>query len=1301
MSDEHQNSMGPVMDATPEIQELSERPEIKHAAIHELHKKHHENQVHHFTEEHREKHIAAWKVTKYAEEVAAYGINYFMKVFIGDGLFIHIRVHRQAHHAKYDFYSLHETFKHDVATCVFTEGIHNLNGVFIQEMAGEIAEQMRNVQKKIKSLAICQQDASNELTMDFGFLKFDENELDSSTRLSEYIRLSLNTSAETVVKFMKDGWGLPNPDLIISVTGGAKSFEMSTRLKKVFQRGLVAAAVNTNAWLITAGTNAGVVKEVGEALNNYRYKNEKHGLDVPCIGIGSWGYTAGNELLSKPASIWPTSMNGYSKGSHLLMKSMRSQSLDAIHMDVADEYCVRNYVVKEKLKKRCDLEPNHTHFLLFDDGGTSADTVLPLRAEIEKYCRHSCSQTVVEDETEQTLIPIVMVLVEGGPSSIRTICQALDSNTPVVVVKDSGRAADLVAELYACYPENENNTGNNIFPLRPQTAASRSDSREVEINKILTKAKNDNAWIDEIKSDLCRVLSERHELVTIFKFDGKKHNGNLEDAILEALFNAAKFSGDTNEQHRRTAELKLALAWHKFDYTQNYLLTDTTISKWKEPNLRRALVDALRRGHVDFVELLIEFGTSLENLTVADLKELYKTANTSNALPLKIRAKRDASMRDLFYLSYFKSLCNGAMVDRTLSLKDEQRLGKSASRDLFLWAIFLDRFELATYLCSKTWNSSVAPLFGALIYRRAARLTLDSEMKQQYMGNADQLDNYAASIIDRCFDNDEEFAVDMLKRPSTVFYNITPLQLALKSNCRSFIASKCVQRYIDNEWYGHINYKRQAIHFRVFLCSLFLPLLPIFCFFLPYVQKHKRLVRSARDPSTISQPTMIHSVIQPGLNRGRVYLGKVDKIAYFYRAPIVRFYYYTIFFVIFLGLFSFVLLADYFPWNNYQEQRSGIQGLHIPIPEIFLHICLWCLAIEEARQLISVDSKREFFSRIWNIIDVLGIVLYVIGFITRFFVNESLFTISKIFLCLDLILWYVRTLNLFAAYEKFGLKLFMIFNTMRDLLFFICFILIFLYGFSVASWSLINTANQVFWNYNSDGSLYNVSTANDGNDLWTWQTIRDVTNYGVWKVFGQVDPINGNDSYSDVAFVLAILFVAIANVLLLNVLVALFNLTIQNVQNQSHVLWRYQRFLLVAEYRDKPLLPPPFNIFYYLFVFLRYIIRKMKSLCCRCRRSATVSGDNVPIDRIDVSESIIQREEFKVTDAMQRESAIADDYWGYTLKHGKKDQMEIALHDIEEKLHDVRQQLQMIHTGSNNNNYQPLNNDRNSCASED
>jgi hypothetical protein len=42
------------------------------------------------------------------------------------------------------------------------------------------------------------------------------------------------------------------------------------------------------------------------------------------------------------------------------------------------------------------------------------------------------------------------------------------------------------------------------------------------------------------------------------------------------------------------------------------------------------------------------------------------------------------------------------------------------------------------------------------------------------------------------------------------------------------------------------------------------------------------------------------------------------------------------------------------------------------------------------------------------------------------------------------------------------------------------------------------------------------------------------------------------------------------------------SVTIQNVQDQSHDLWRYQRFLLVDEFRKRSLLPPPFNTFYCL-----------------------------------------------------------------------------------------------------------------------
>ena len=115
------NEMGPVHEATEQLQKMSERKEIREAAIEALHLKHKENTLHHFTEAHKEKHISQWRVTKYAEEKTSYGNNYFFKVSIGDDLYIHIRAHRQVHHAIYDFYSLHETIKHNVATCIFTE----------------------------------------------------------------------------------------------------------------------------------------------------------------------------------------------------------------------------------------------------------------------------------------------------------------------------------------------------------------------------------------------------------------------------------------------------------------------------------------------------------------------------------------------------------------------------------------------------------------------------------------------------------------------------------------------------------------------------------------------------------------------------------------------------------------------------------------------------------------------------------------------------------------------------------------------------------------------------------------------------------------------------------------------------------------------------------------------------------------------------------------------------------------------------------------------------------------------------
>ena len=39
----------------------------------------------------------------------------------------------------------------------------------------------------------------------------------------------------------------------------------------------------------------------------------------------------------------------------------------------------------------------------------------------------------------------MLILVEGGPNSIKQACEAVKNGTPIVIVDNSGRAADALA----------------------------------------------------------------------------------------------------------------------------------------------------------------------------------------------------------------------------------------------------------------------------------------------------------------------------------------------------------------------------------------------------------------------------------------------------------------------------------------------------------------------------------------------------------------------------------------------------------------------------------------------------------------------------------------------------------------------------------------------------------------------------------------------------------------------------------------------------------------------------------------
>lgn len=123
-------------------------------------------------------------------------------------------------------------------------------------------------------------------------------------------------------------------------------------------------------------------------------------------------------------------------------------------------------------RQKYNLDLYHTHFVIVN--GSTAKTITTFRTDLEKElqkfssCRKNFGNGVAEnssdDEDAHSVIPsrpptaesttarmgvpLVALMIQGGPNEIQQIWQYLKNRTPVVVVKGSGLVADLFAYVY-------------------------------------------------------------------------------------------------------------------------------------------------------------------------------------------------------------------------------------------------------------------------------------------------------------------------------------------------------------------------------------------------------------------------------------------------------------------------------------------------------------------------------------------------------------------------------------------------------------------------------------------------------------------------------------------------------------------------------------------------------------------------------------------------------------------------------------------------------------------------------------
>ncbi|CAF1523950.1 unnamed protein product [Adineta ricciae] len=1124
-------------------------------------------------------------------------------------------------------------------------------------MTLQLIKEQNRVKSIIEKLNLQLSDGSTKMPADFGFLKFDvRSDNCTNNRLSQFIHVDKTTTNESVAEFIIRAYRLPIPDLILSIqTDGVNITNEKTK----------------NTWVMTNGSNQDIIRLIGSALQNETVEN-----DIPCIGFTSW-------------------------------KHLSNQKETLRRMNTCHSKTVVDSV-------NCELEPNHTHFILFSDELYDLEKIPLRRQMIERQLSRTLLHSQINDDHHQSKnvfrqsIPIVMLLLGGHLTTLITLCEGLKNETPIVTVLGTGYLADIIARLcldLRSYDELMKTLWNDRTDLKEKLKEKRNkDIQEcrIQIERLINPTENVFEQKNITIQNCLEIIIKMQKLIVVF--DGIGRLDNLEDAIADALRNEIYFQRDSGTKVKdgydpRAEELKWCLIWNKEAHGELEILINfedentafvETKRRWINKLGQAALFEALCRNNIHFVDLLMDNGASVETFSVNEFKIICEKTLNKYALNLdltksSIYATNDSDkfIEEIYkaylwqYLEHYVKEENSrekkSTIQQLIYWNNKHQFhstnitnilfNQHKTEALYLWLLFMKRPEMAKCLCSKLQNQTVATLLAAAIYFKAAKNNIQNRPALIKLGK--EFDRHAKNLIDECFSQDKSLAHKLIHCKAPAFYHCTPLDIARRADCRRFLASDTVQRHVDQKWYHHFDTHQRFLNMPIYvwvcILSLLLPLIPIGAVLFPSLYKKSSVNKQKNKYFNRFRSPVVYQWTSADDSGEKRYCAQMviwfreiwRRILYFYEAPVVRFYYHAIFFFVFLTLFSYVLLVDYFPLNNYGGTRSGFRRLKIPISEILLHISIWTLIIDASYELTSrAQLHYDYVVSSWNLEDVAAVVCYLIGFIARFFMNESAFIVSKVFMSVDLILWSIRLLHLFSAYESLGPKLMMISRMIKDaFLIFVFFILILLLAFSVTSWSLLSTNTQVNWIYGDDGSLFNVTVLNGGSGLWTWQLLRDVLNWGIWKVFGQIDePFNNlvsdNDVYGTVVFLFAIIFVVISNVLLMNVLVAMFNVTIQRVLDRSHRIWRHQRFLLVYEYSQRPVLPAPLSVFYYIF-------QLFTSLCGCYRRKCLCRSTRV--DRIQDESS-----EFSTSDTsyeINYEKEIGEIYWkrcGFVVEEGEE-----------------------------------------------
>uniref|UniRef100_A0A672RIC3 Transient receptor potential cation channel subfamily M member 3 n=1 Tax=Sinocyclocheilus grahami TaxID=75366 RepID=A0A672RIC3_SINGR len=1009
-----------------------------------------------------------------------------------------------------------------------------------------------------------------------------------------YVRVSYDTKPDLLLHLMTKEWQLELPKLLISVHGGLQNFELQPKLKQVFGKGLIKAAMTTGAWIFTGGVNTGVIRHVGDALKDHASKSRGK---ICTIGIAPWGIVENQE--------------------------------DLVGKDVVRPY----QTMSNPLSKLTVLNSLHSHFILADNGTTGKyGAEVKLRRQLEKHISLQKINTRIGQG-----VPVVALIVEGGPNVISIVLEYLRDTppVPVVVCDGSGRASDILA-----FGHKYSEEGGIINE-------SLRDQLLVTIQKTFTYSRTQAQHLFIILMECMK----KKELITVFRMGSEGHQ-DIDLAILTALLKGANASAPDqlslalawNRVDIARSQIFIygqqwpvgsleqsmldALVLDRVDFVK--LLIENGVSMHRFLTLSRLeelyntrhgpsntlyhLVRDVKKVRLhcgnlppDYRISLIDIGLVIEylmggayrcNYTRKRFRTLYHNLFGPKRDDMPIRRGRQKTTRK-----------REEEVD--IDLDDpEINYFPFPFHELMVWAVLMKRQKMALFFWQHGEEAMAKALVACKLCKAMAHEASENDMvddiSQELNQNSREFGQLAVELLDQSYKQDEQMAMKLLTYELKNWSNATCLQLAVAAKHRDFIAHTCSQMLLTDMWMGRLRMRKNS-GLKVILGLLLPPSILSLelknkdeMSYMPQDQDTYLQEKDVDEPEkqakekeeedmeftamlgNVSSEASRKKQVEEVQNRHRLIpVGR--KIYEFYNAPIVKFWFHTLAYVGYLMLFNYIVLVKMDLWPSPQEW--------IVIAYIFTN------GIEKMREILMsepgklLQKVKVWLQEYWNITDLMAILIFSIGMVLRL-QDPPLMSYGRVIYCVNIIYWYIRLLDIFGVNKYLGPYVMMIGKMMIDMMYFVIIMLVVLMSFGVARQAILNP--------NEDPS---------------WMLARNIFFMPYWMIYGevfadQIDPPCGQNITTEEGVIMPLppcktgawivpaimaCYLLVANILLVNLLIAVFNNTFFEVKSISNQVWKFQRYQLIMTFHERPVLPPPLIIF-------SHITMVLKHLCCRWRK---------------------------------------------------------------------------------------------------